>query len=189
MTSIFKTKRHTKNIESQVQNNVFLVCFRCKNIRWRHALWICICGSSNVLVLVHMNFKLFKLKPKTHLSSDTIEYEKWMTAYSAVDIVFFFFFWLLQANPWKCLTNDPNCCFAWIAYGSLFLHYYQDQLQSDTFKIWIWLQRLTRSLSLARLWARARKQTQYKINRKRYKIWHGKYPNAQHALSERDKAR
>lgn len=59
-----------------------------------------LCNGCSLNVLVHMNFKLFKLKPKTHLSSDTIEYEKWMTAHMLCQRVIFF---LQKANPWKCL--------------------------------------------------------------------------------------
>lgn len=70
--------------------------FRCRK---KKRLPLTLCNGCSLNVLVHMNFKLFKLKPKTHLSSDTIEYEKWMTAHMLCQRVVFF----QKANPWKCL--------------------------------------------------------------------------------------
>lgn len=133
-----KTKQSKKHVKSQYAKYKIIVYQFSMPKKKR--LPLTLCNGCSLNVLVHMNFKLFKLKPKTHLSSDTIEYEKWMTAHMLCQRVVFF----QKANPWKCLKLYMIQIAAMheLHMGRFFfiLYYYQDQLHSDTFKIWIWLQ-------------------------------------------------
>lgn len=127
-----------------------------------------LCNGCSLNVLVHMNFKLFKLKPKTHLSSDTIEYEKWMTAHMLCQRVVFFPRKQIHENAWNCIWSKFLLCMNCICF--FILYYYQDQLHSDTFKIWIWLQFGFSFARIRFIWNVLRSKNRHngQMNRKRY---------------------